>query len=333
MRRWLAHGQAVRSLAFAPDGRSLLSAGGDARLRAWSVAGDLLWDVGLTPEFRTTAVLAFSPDGGLLAVGEDGGVRLRDPATGAEIRHLAAWGPARDETSEGASAVTFRPDGSLLVALDGDEHTPSDVYRFAPPSWRRETLLANCSGDSEGGIHATALTPDGRLLAEIDGGGLKVWDLGRRVVVLSCGPATPAVAGRGALAFSRCGRFLGFAGTLNPTFFAFARVCVLEVGRLAGEVGPATPGFRAVPGAGEADWRPEGDVYFIGETESVAFGAGALFTGDRHGVVIAHDPPTGAARAAWDWGGGAMWRLAVSPDGCLAAAGTRTGEVILWDVE
>src|SRR5262249_45343359 len=84
-----AHGGGVRAIVFAGDGKSLYSAGGDCRIRAW----DCVKGVALPREDgafqHRTAIwsLALSPDGKTLASGADA-VFLWDIASGKQLRRL-----------------------------------------------------------------------------------------------------------------------------------------------------------------------------------------------------------------------------------------------------
>ncbi|MFD7778849.1 WD40 repeat domain-containing protein [Streptomyces sp. NPDC059753] len=58
--------------------------------------------------------VAFSPDGSLLATaGQDGSLRLWDPATGLMVREPL-------DHSDSVMAVAFSPDGSLLATGSAD---------------------------------------------------------------------------------------------------------------------------------------------------------------------------------------------------------------------
>jgi WD40 repeat protein/serine/threonine protein kinase len=102
------HAESVRGLAFSRDGRRLavVSHGRgqpEGQLNVWDAAtGQEL----LTVKARFTGGLAHSPDGRLLATTELGTVRLRDAATGKEVRSF----------EENAAVVAFSPDGRWLAA-------------------------------------------------------------------------------------------------------------------------------------------------------------------------------------------------------------------------
>ncbi len=93
---------------FSPDGRWLATTGGG---RLWAVDS---WREG--PHLgRCTGMLAFSPDGKLVAVETGHGVvRLVDPDTGREYARLV------DPNQDRAGCICFSPDGAQLVLTNGD---------------------------------------------------------------------------------------------------------------------------------------------------------------------------------------------------------------------
>jgi WD40 repeat protein len=101
------------SVAFSPNGRSIVSGTSDSVIRIWDVATGrpLLTCAGHTETVRS---VAFSLDGGTLASGaDDKTIRLWDSATGRPLRtclgHLS-----------GVTGVAFSPDSLTLASASED---------------------------------------------------------------------------------------------------------------------------------------------------------------------------------------------------------------------
>lgn len=119
--------------------------------------------------------LAFAPGGRTLAsTGEDGTVRLWEPATGKLLATFAPW------TGQGkfVRSVGFSPDGKILVAPVGDwlrrVHSgmhafPCLVLRRWDPVARNELASWVIPAEPEFGGASLAFAPDGKTLA-FDGG-------------------------------------------------------------------------------------------------------------------------------------------------------------------
>jgi WD40 repeat protein len=105
-------GLRVAGLAFAPDGRTLASVGGDGRLRLWELATGRQRAAFPIPEDCTGCT--FSPDGQFVATwSERGAVCLWDAATGEEACRL-------DGHRGAVNQAAFSPDGRLLASAGAD---------------------------------------------------------------------------------------------------------------------------------------------------------------------------------------------------------------------
>ena len=154
----------VRALAYSPDGKTLASG---------SAGAVRLWDLGTGAEALVVRgigpALAFSPDGGTLASGgDDGTVRLLDPASGSEIRSLSGHSGA-------VRALAYSPDGRIL-ASGGDDGT---VRLWDPDPGSKAKGLRGHSGR----VWALAFSPDGNVLASGGNDTTRLWDAHSRSLI------------------------------------------------------------------------------------------------------------------------------------------------------
>lgn len=108
------HTQQVWTVAYSPDGRTIVSSGDEQFLRLWNVATGTCCKTFSGHTRRVTSVV-FSPDGKLLAsCGEDQTIRLWDIEKGQCLRIL------KGHTKQLWTTV-FNVDGSLLASGGGDQ--------------------------------------------------------------------------------------------------------------------------------------------------------------------------------------------------------------------
>ncbi|MGI9099945.1 MAG: WD40 repeat domain-containing protein [Solirubrobacteraceae bacterium] len=144
------HTDAVSSVAFSPDGRTLASASWDETLRLWDLRTHKQLGKPLTGHANRVESVAFSPDGRTLAsASTDRTVRLWDVRT-----HKLLDKPLTDRRSS-AFSVAFSPDGRTLASASTDK----TVRIWKRLLWRNlgelQTEICNLVG---GGLSQTEWT-------------------------------------------------------------------------------------------------------------------------------------------------------------------------------
>jgi len=166
-------------IAFSPDGKALavVSAGVKDRpvLRLWDPAtAKPLHDLGEHNEAAES--MLFSPDGRFLVVQTGKHARVWDVARRTELPAI--------ERATGIDLLLFSPDGKTLVVGAGS--TLSLLDPATGKSWRELTYHPERRGsaglaevsfyEAEQGLgRAAAFSPDGKVLAAVDGTGIRRW--------------------------------------------------------------------------------------------------------------------------------------------------------------
>ncbi len=156
------HKGSVRSVAFSPDGKMIVSGGMDGTVRLWDRAGNPL-GAPLKGHKDYVLSVAFSPDGEtIVSGGSDGTVRLWDCAGNALLAPLTGH-------KGSVSSVAFSPDGQTIVSggMDGTVRLWDSAGN---------PLLAPFTGH-EGSVSSVAFSPDGQIIVSGGWDGtVRLWD-------------------------------------------------------------------------------------------------------------------------------------------------------------
>ncbi len=329
------HSGAVYSVAFSPDGKTLASAGAEAVIRVWEVAGAKFLFKLAGPNAHSAEIwsVAFSPDGKRLAsASSDRAIKLWDLASAEWVMNITGH-------TDWVYAVAFTRDGKNLVSASADR-----TIRVWDTTYGRLQTTLTGHGDQVFGL---SLSPDNRSLASASQDQtVRIWNLtpfgAREILTLDNKDRVNAVA------YSADGSLLAASGR-SPDI----KIWDARTGKLLNDL---TGGHRRVVEG--LVWGPGGSwlvsvsrdgqaiVWDVGtstqklvfkehqkEIWDLALARDASFaaTSDAAGLVYLWNPQTGQVLQTLNGQAGAALSVAISPDQKWVAAGYADGRVLLWE--
>jgi len=296
--------RSVRSLAFSPDGKSVVSASGGSgksgQIRFWNartgeplqtLPGHQTPTVGVTFASLHQIALAFSPTGDFI-VGQSfhGALKLWDVATGRVVRTL--------DHHEGINSVAFSPDGRTIA-------TGAGVGSIK--LWDRQTGSLHWTQGRGDGVLTVAVSPDGKALASgYRDKSVRIWDCRTGALLrLLAGHEGHVVS----VAFSPDSKLLA-SGSDDGT------VKLWEVTK-----GTGLQSLKCPPGT-------QASVAFAPDGQRLAVGGG---TGVAPGHVQVWDVRAGTPLWSQEGLEGYVVSVAFSPDGETVASTGFDRRVRLWD--
>lgn len=301
------HRSNVASLAFSPDGGLLASTGTDLSVRLWSVGAwtqRLLVPPPAKNNDHAGTMVAFSPEGRWLASRSAWGVRVW-AVPGGEPWGRFAPVPGRLTYT----AIAFAPVGQTFAL--GQTVRPdlgpgfTAGHRFEAQLWDTGDWAGRKSEQANPAGRVLPLADPSQFAFNADGTRLLAFD--RSVIEVATGAVLRRLTPwNGPVAASPTDPDL--AVTLEANSVGAHRLGTGE--RLYG-VAAAKPCFCA------AAFLPDG---------------GSFLAVNNDGSAWQVDAATGGVLRVFDWKLGGLRSVAASPDGQIAAAGTKRGAIIIWDL-
>jgi WD40 repeat protein len=291
------HGQWVRSVAFAPDGNLIASAGADHTIRLWDRAtGRQVRRI--TGHQDAVNFVTFTPDAkylisasGYYAEIKDASVRLWEVATGKEVRRFF-----QDPSGQPMAALALSPDGTTLAAGVRER-----IWLIEVPSGRELGVCRMPKGE----VKKIRFSPNSQGLAAVfDSAGVCLFDWKTRQLVWRNNDQPNDYMYKG-LEFAPDGQALAVAISIKEPMRLLDSTTGKEIRRFQGPHNAAAPILFSHDGRQlfTNGWGRNGIIWEV-------------VTGKPRGTL---DPPLSSSLG-----------LALSPDGkTLAEAGDRT--VCFWD--
>ncbi|CAE7085759.1 unnamed protein product, partial [Rhizoctonia solani] len=167
----------VNSVAFSPDGKSVVSGSEDNTVRIWDSNGSSPIGEPLKGHSSSVSSVSYSPLGNRIACGSfDNTIRLWDPSTGQQSGHAL-------KGNHPITSVAFSPDAKLIASGCGSVFSTANAVQL----WDVQTRKAASeplTGHADA-VRSVSFSPDGtRLVSGSLDKTIRVWDVERKLPIL-----------------------------------------------------------------------------------------------------------------------------------------------------
>ncbi len=289
--------QALRGAAISADGALVALAADDGRVCTYGAAkGDE--SAAFAAHGKGVLAVGFGAEGRLVSVGLDGSVRSAAPVASWRLARIIA--PADDAAPpvDRVVSLAFSPDGKLLASGGGVPSREGELALWDVKGGGLARLVPDAHSDT---VYDVAFTADGSMLASAGADKFaKVWDLASGKLVKAFEGHTHHVLGVG---WNRTGRTLATAGADNVV-----KVWNLDTGQQVRTI----QGFDKQVTA----------LRYLGFDDRFVVSTG--------GTQVRVVREGGQNERGLEAGSSFSYKLAVSGDGSLVAAGALDGVLRVW---
>ncbi|HKQ06378.1 MAG TPA: TIR domain-containing protein [Blastocatellia bacterium] len=285
------HDESVKAVKFSPTAPVLVSGSESGTLKVWSVESGL--EI-YSADLGSVDSLAFSPDGGTLAVADGAQIDLFNTTTWESMGQLVSY------PDQELLALAFSPDGKFL-AVGGMQ---KQVHLWDMTKRKKVEIL----GEHKGRVTSAAWSTESNQLATGgEDGEVILWDITKKRNPVHL----PQGDGAYSLAFARGGKLLA-VGLGKPTEIEGGKAIVLWDVPTGTQRGLLRGHPRRIM---SLDFTPTGDsLVSVGEEENVR----------------AWDIAKASYLTYFEGHGSPVWAFAFSPDGKTLASGDGDGAIRLW---